>query len=81
MPETHTALLSEASTALLDLAPTVPRLATCPLCHTIHPSLTATALEADGNWQCSRCGQRWNAIRVANHAAYAAWVVAHDASR
>ena len=78
---TRTSVLSEASPARLGLAGDVSRLATCPLCHTVHPSLTTAALEAGGDWHCSRCGQLWNAVRLANDAAYAAWVIEHNASR
>jgi transcription elongation factor Elf1 len=81
MSVTRTSALSEVSTARLDLAREVPRVARCPLCHTMHSSLTAAALEAGGEWHCARCGQHWNAVRLANDAAYAAWVVEHDAPR
>ena len=84
MSMTRTSALSDASTAptaRLELARDLPRLATCPLCHTMHPSLTAAAIEAGGDWQCSRCGQRWNAVRLTNDAAYGAWIVEHDVSR
>ena len=56
------------------------RLVSCPLCHTTHASLTRDALEAGGDWRCTRCGQRWDAGRLATVAAYAVWVVAHDTS-
>lgn len=56
----------------------VPQLAECPLCHTPHPSLTPEALRAGGDWQCGRCGQRWDASRLANDAAYTAWAIKHD---
>ena len=79
MSVTRTSALSESSTARLDLD--VQRLATCPLCHTTHPSLTAAALEAGGDWHCARCGQHWDASRLAHDAAYAAWAVEHDAPR
>jgi hypothetical protein len=56
----------------------VLRFATCPMCHT-PASLTQSALEAGGEWRCVRCGQHWDATRLAAVAAYAAWVVARDA--
>jgi transcription elongation factor Elf1 len=65
-------------TALLEVEPEVPRSATCPLCHTEHPALTESALNAGGEWQCVRCGQRWDAARLATVAAYAAWALEHD---
>src|SRR6185312_1279806 len=67
-----------ASVELLEPVPYGSRLVSCPLCHTTHPSLTRDALEAGGDWQCTRCGQRWDARRLATVAAYAAWVVAQD---
>ena len=51
--------------------------AACPMCHTPAP-LTGNALDADGSWQCVRCGQHWDVARLATVAAYAAWVVEHD---
>ena len=81
MPVTRTSTLSEASTAPLDFASDLLRLVSCPLCHTTHSSLSVGALEAGGDWHCSRCGQHWNAVRLANDAAYAAWALKHDAPR
>ena len=54
------------------------RLATCPLCHTSHASLTHQMLQAGGGWRCIRCGQRWDARRLETVAAYAAWVAEHE---
>ena len=51
--------------------------ATCPMCHT-SATLSLSALEAGGDWRCVRCGQQWDARRLATVAAYAAWTVAHD---
>jgi predicted Zn finger-like uncharacterized protein len=53
------------------------RFATCPLCHTA-ATLSQIALEAGGDWRCTRCGQRWDATRLAAVAAYAAWRADHD---
>ncbi len=55
--------------------PTGPRIATCPLCHTAHPSLTQAAIDAGAGWRCTRCLQRWDAGRLLAVAAYAAWVI------
>ena len=63
-----------ASVELLESVPDGARLVSCPLCHTTHPSLTRDALEAGGDWRCTRCGQRWDASRIATVAAYAEWV-------
>lgn len=57
----------------------ISRAATCPMCHT-PASLALSALEAAGGWRCVRCGQRWDAAQLATAAAYAEWVVAHDAA-
>jgi predicted Zn finger-like uncharacterized protein len=60
-------------------APTVVRLTpdsdagltpTCPLCHTLDHTLTNDSLAAGGEWQCTRCGQTWNATRLATAAAH-----------
>ena len=65
-----------ATAALLDDERDILRSATCPLCHTLE-TLPHSALEA-GDWRCVRCGQRWDAARLAAVAAYAAWSVDHD---
>ena len=47
------------------------------MCHT--PTVvTQNAIEAGGDWRCVRCGQHWDAARLATVAAYAAWSVDHD---
>ena len=51
---------------------------TCPYCHTALPVVTAEGLEARGDWRCVRCGQRWDAGRLATVAAYASWALEHD---
>jgi transposase len=43
----------------------------CPLCHTVNPAMTDEALTAGASWQCTRCGQTWDAHRLAAVAAYA----------
>ena len=53
------------------------RFATCPMCHT-SASLSHSAREAGGGWRCVRCGQHWDAARLAAVSAYAAWTVDHD---
>ena len=55
----------------------VLRSATCPMCHT-SATLSQSALEAGDAWRCVRCGQHWDAARLAAVAAYAAWSVDHD---
>jgi len=50
------------------------------LCHTEHPWLTSEALESGADWPCARCGQQWDARRLASVAAYAAWVAAQPRS-
>ena len=62
---------------LPDKEATARRQVSCPLCHT--PSaLTPAAIEAGGEWQCVRCGQRWDTARLATLANYALWLVEHD---
>ena len=69
--------VSAATATLLDDEPDILRSATCPLWHT-SATLTQSALEAGGDWRCVRCGQHWDAGRLATVAAYAAWAVDHD---
>jgi hypothetical protein len=80
VPITHTPVSPEASPAQRGFERETLGVAACPLCHTAHPSLTAGAL-APGGWHCARCGQHWDAARLAHDAAYAAWVVKRNASR
>jgi hypothetical protein len=63
--------------ALLDDPPDVLRPGECPMCHTV-TSLTPSAHDADRAWQCVRCGQHWNAERLAAVAGYAVWVAERD---
>ena len=42
----------------------------CPLCHTVDAAMTASALATGGYWLCIRCGQEWDANRLATRAAY-----------
>jgi len=46
---------------------------TCALCHTADPVMTTGTLNAGADWRCSRCGQRWDAARLATVADYAVW--------
>lgn len=61
------------------LAPELVGLAVCPSCHTRDPTMTNLAISAGADWQCSRCGSRWDAVRLATVAAYAVWVSEHTA--
>ena len=62
---------------LLDDEPAGLRCATCPMCHT-PASVTQNAIEAGGDWRCVRCGQHWDASRLARFTTYAAWVADFD---
>lgn len=62
------------------LASELVGLAMCPSCHTLDLSMTNLAVSAGADWQCSRCGSRWDAVRLATVAAYAAWASAHMAT-
>ena len=48
------------------------RSAMCPMCHT-SAGVTQGAIEAGGDWRCVRCGQHWDAARLATVAAYPEW--------
>ena len=63
-------------TAVLDDEPDFGHTAVCPMCQT-SASLTS---DAAGAWRCVRCGQHWDAKRLATFSAYAAWVVERDAT-
>jgi len=52
--------------------------ATCPSCHTVDRAMTTDALRAGADWDCARCGQRWNAARLATTVAYSVWVSAQQ---
>ena len=73
----HSSSPLHTTAALLDVEPDVVRYATCPMCHAA-TSLTQDAIDAGGDWRCGRCGQHWDAVRLATVAAYATWVVGHD---
>jgi hypothetical protein len=73
---THSSSRPQTTAALLDNEPDV-RCATCPMCHT-PTSVTQYAIEAGGDWRCVRCGQHWDAARLATVAAYTAWTIEHD---
>lgn len=53
--------------------------AVCPGCQTAQPSLTREGLVAGIAWKCARCGQRWDAGRLAAVAAYETWVAEREA--
>jgi hypothetical protein len=62
------------------LAPELIGLATCPACHTADRSMTNLAVSVGADWQCVRCGSRWDAGRLATVAAYAEWLSERAAS-
>jgi signal transduction histidine kinase len=78
-PMVHDPSLPPAMPAPLEIETQIPQPVTCPLCH-VASSLTAAALTAGGYWRCARCGQDWDAARLAGYADYAAWVDERDAS-
>ena len=55
------------------VAPELVGVAMCPSCHTEDQSMTNLAVSAGADWQCARCGSRWDARRLATVAAYATW--------
>jgi len=40
--------------------------------------VTQGAIEAGGDWRCNKCGQHWDAARLATVGAYAEWVGDRD---
>ena len=39
--------------------------------------MTNVAVGAGADWHCQRCGQQWDAVRLATIAAYAVWLSEH----
>lgn len=64
--------------ALADVRPEPMGFATCPSCHTADPVMTNLAVSGGADWRCGRCGQRWDAIRLAAVAAYAVWLAEYS---
>jgi hypothetical protein len=60
--------------------PELVGLATCPSCHTEDTAMTNVAVEAGADWRCWRCGQQWDAVRLATVAAYGVWLSERAAS-
>ncbi len=61
-------------TASSTLVPALGGYATCQSCHTVDLTVTDSAVAAGADWRCARCGQRWDARRLAAVAAYAQWL-------
>ena len=78
---TTTLSLPRVATALREPALDPLRLATCPLCHSKRVASTQEPLETDEDWRCARCGQRWDAPRLATVAAYAEWAAGRESAR
>ena len=64
----------QVTAAVLDAEQDASLFLTCPMCHT-PASLMQSAVDAGADWRCVRCGQHWDAARLAAVVAYAAWVV------
>ena len=60
---------------LADAAPDLSGFATCLSCHTA-AGVTNLAVSGGVDWTCARCGQGWDAVRLAAAAAYAVWLAA-----
>ena len=74
---------SASRPSLSPLPAVVPALvvfATCPSCHTADATMTNVAVSGGADWLCGRCGQRWDAIRLATVAAYDVWLSEHTNS-
>lgn len=68
----------DETTAARDGDQNLSQRAVCPGCHTPHPSLTREGLAAGAGWKCVRCGERWDAQRLATVTAYKAWVAERE---
>jgi transcription elongation factor Elf1 len=62
------------------IAPELVGFATCPSCHTVDANMTNVAVNEGAEWHCGRCGQRWDALRLATVAAYAVWLSGRQSS-
>jgi hypothetical protein len=62
------------------IAPALVKFATCPSCHTVDATMTKVAVSGGADWHCGRCGQRWDALRLATAAAYGVWLASHTGS-
>ena len=71
---------TDTPAVLLDDDQDIVRPAICPMCHT-SAALSQSALETGSGWRCVRCGQHWDAARLAAVAAYATWSVDHVGGR
>jgi transposase-like protein len=65
---------------LADVVPDLTGFATCPSCRTADSRVTNLAVSGGADWHCARCGQRWDARRLATVAAYAVWLAEHTAA-
>jgi hypothetical protein len=52
------------------IATAIPASTKCPSCHTVLPASPSVETE---DYHCSRCGQRWDALRLSTTSAYTAW--------
>ena len=59
-------------------APDALHTVSCPFCHTQHASSPPEALLRAESWSCVRCGQLWDAGRLATVEAYTAWAADYD---
>ena len=78
---TPTPQLAQKLAAVLEIEPDVRQGATCPSCHTPRAGVVDDGQIPGGDWQCGRCGQRWDAARLASVTAYKTWVVEYEARR
>ena len=62
------------------IAPALTGFATCPSCHTADATMTNAAVSGGADWSCGRCGQKWDALRLATAAAYGVWLSGHTNS-
>jgi hypothetical protein len=63
-------MTDDANTTGASTAATGATLCVCPMCHTVAAAMTGSALDSGGYWLCLRCGQEWDAHRLATRAAY-----------
>jgi len=49
---------------------------TCPLCSTIAPAAADATPGVNASWVCTRCGQRWDPVRLGTVTAYARFMEA-----
>jgi ribosomal protein L37AE/L43A len=77
MAMTHSSPQPQPAAARPDNTLDLSQGASCPMCHT-PTATTRREVQAGSAWRCVRCGQHWDATRLAAVAAYSVWKSERD---